>query len=322
MLAADPKFPNIKVDKFSSLTLEVELENNTNSVIPFFALNICIMIAFCIVTCMMTDWVKSKPILGLMGVISAIMATIVSFGLVIYCGMAFIGINLASPFLMLGIGIDDTFVMLGAWRRTSVHDTVPERMAQTFRDAAVSITITSITDMLSFFIGVITPFPCVQIFCVYTGACVAFTYLWHITFFGGCMAIAGYAEKQNRHSLTCLKVTPKSKSGNKNFMYRIFCSGGISPEDPFNKKDNAENAIMIFFRDYVAHLLNKTWFKCVIFLAFAVYLGGASYGISHLKEGLERRKLARFDSYSVDFYNLEDKYFRELPYRVNVSFFL
>ena len=31
-----------------------------------------------------------------------------------YCGMELIGINLAAPFLMLGIGIDDTFVMLAA----------------------------------------------------------------------------------------------------------------------------------------------------------------------------------------------------------------
>ena len=40
----------------------------------------------------------------------------------------------------------------------------------------------------------------------------AFTYLWHITFFGACMAFAGYAEKNNRHALTCRKVVPKSES--------------------------------------------------------------------------------------------------------------
>ena len=102
--------------------------------------------------------------------------------------------------------------MLGSWRRTKIQSSVKERMATTYEEAGVSITITSITDMLSFFVGVITPFPCVQIFCIYTGAAVAFTYLWHITFFGGCMAVAGYAESTNRHSLTCMKVKPKSES--------------------------------------------------------------------------------------------------------------
>ena len=95
-------------------------------------------------------------------------------GLIMYCGIPFIGINMAAPFLMLGIGIDDTFVMLGAWRRTSIHAPVEDRMSEAFRDAAVSITITSVTDMLSFFVGVITPFPCVRIFCIYTGKNVYF----------------------------------------------------------------------------------------------------------------------------------------------------
>ena len=212
---------NIVVDRFTSLTLEQELEENTNSVIPYFSLNIGIMIIFCIVTCMMTDWVKSKPILGLLGVCSAILASISAFGCVMYFGMDFIGINLAAPFLMLGIGIDDTFVLLAAWRRTSVHDSVPTRMANCYREAGVSITITSVTDMLSFWIGIITPFPCVRIFCVYTGACVVFTYVWHITLFGGCMAVAGYAEKQNRHAFTCCTVLPKSQSG------ELYCSNVV-----------------------------------------------------------------------------------------------
>lgn len=94
--------PDIDVLRFSSLTLEQELENNTNSVLPFFTLNVGIMIAFCVMTCMMTDWVKSKPLLGLLGVVSSILGTIAALGLAVYVGIPFTGINLAAPFLMLG----------------------------------------------------------------------------------------------------------------------------------------------------------------------------------------------------------------------------
>jgi len=52
---------------------------------------------------MMGDAVRSKPFLGLMGNISAIMATLAAFGLAMYCGIEFIGINLAAPFLMIGM---------------------------------------------------------------------------------------------------------------------------------------------------------------------------------------------------------------------------
>lgn len=51
---------------------------------------------------MMADWVRSKPWLGLLGNLSATMATASAFGFCIYLGIDFIGINLAAPFLMIG----------------------------------------------------------------------------------------------------------------------------------------------------------------------------------------------------------------------------
>lgn len=101
-LVGSVPFDHIKVARFSSLTLEIELENNTNSVMPYFSINIAIMVIFCVVTCMMSDWVRSKPYLGLIGVVSALLGSITAFGLVMLTGVPFIGINLAAPFLMLG----------------------------------------------------------------------------------------------------------------------------------------------------------------------------------------------------------------------------
>ena len=52
------------------------------------------------------------------------------------------------------------------------------------------------------------------------------------------------------------------------------------------------------------------------------FLGVSAWGVTQLREGLERRKLSRYDSYSVTYYDTDDKYFREYPYRVNVSIVL
>lgn len=159
---------------------------------------------------MMGDVVRSKPWIGFLGNLSAIMATIAAFGLACYLKIDFIGLNLAAPFLMISIGIDDTFVMLAAWRRTSTKLSVPDRMAIMMSDAAVSITITSVTDMVSFWIGIMSPFPSVQIFCAYSALAVLFIFVWHITFFAGWMAIFGYFEESNRHSIFGYKVMPVS----------------------------------------------------------------------------------------------------------------
>src|SRR2546425_278117 len=58
--------------------------------------------------------------------------------------------------------MDDAFVLLAAWRRTSPSLSVSKRLGQTYAEAAVSITITSLTNFISFMIGTITPFPSVR----------------------------------------------------------------------------------------------------------------------------------------------------------------
>ena len=99
----------------------------------------------------------------------------------------------------------------------------------------------------------------------------------------------------------------------------MFCSGGINKEDPWNPKDNKENGLMVFFRDVVGTWLNRPTSKALVLTVFLLYLGLACWGVTNLKEGLEKRRLSRFDSYSVSYYNTEDKYFKEYPFRISVS---
>lgn len=100
--AAAANYENIIVSRFISTTLQKELDSNTHSLVPFFSVTIIIMILFSVGTCMMADWVCSKPWLGLLGCVSAGVAVVAAFGLCVYCGIEMIGINLAAPFLMLG----------------------------------------------------------------------------------------------------------------------------------------------------------------------------------------------------------------------------
>lgn len=95
-------FEHISTARFASRTLDLELEKNTRTVVPFFSTTFFIMVVFSVGACTMSDWVRSKPLLGLLGTLSAIAGTLSAFGVIIYCGVKFIGINLAAPFLLVG----------------------------------------------------------------------------------------------------------------------------------------------------------------------------------------------------------------------------
>ncbi len=185
-----------------------------------------------------------------------------------------------------------------------------------------------------------TPFPCIRIFCIYTGVAMAFTYLWHITMFGGFLALAGRAEAKNRHGLfQCIEVTPKSVAlkENRSWLYRTFMTGGVNPEDPGNPIDNKEHAGMAFFRDKLGEWLNLPLVKAVVLVVFAVYLANGKskqiihspglcvhfdisgiWGVTEIREGLEKRNTANYDSYSVVYYDMDDAYFKEYAFTISV----
>lgn len=108
-------------------------------------------------------------------------------------------------------------------------------------------------------------------------------------------------------------------SANRSWLYRALCSGGVDPDDPYNPIDNPEHGCMSWFRDYLAVALNCRPVKVIVILIFACYLAGALYGLTTLQEGLDRRKLSKNDSYSITFYDRQDYYFREFPYRIQVD---
>lgn len=72
-------------------------------------------------------------------------------------------VNKILPFLLLGIGVDDMFVIMQCWnnlfpdcltKRSKIS--IPDRMGMALKHAGVSITVTSLTDIAAFGVGAST----------------------------------------------------------------------------------------------------------------------------------------------------------------------
>ncbi|KAA0189999.1 hypothetical protein HAZT_HAZT000998 [Hyalella azteca] len=55
-------------------------------------------------------------------------------------------------------------------------------------------------------------------------------------------------------------------------------------------------------------------------MVFAVYISFAVYGCTVIGDGMEMRKMVRYDSYSLNFFNFVDKYFSSFGYRPMIMF--
>ena len=93
---------HIDIVRMTSTSLEEELSKSTSDIIGLFAIAFSILIIFAICSCAMTDWVRSKTLLASVGVLSAGMAIISSFGLLTYLGLPFIDVVASTPFLIIG----------------------------------------------------------------------------------------------------------------------------------------------------------------------------------------------------------------------------
>ncbi|XP_020350159.2 patched domain-containing protein 3 [Oncorhynchus kisutch] len=295
----------IQVSYFTSNSREEEFKENSKSVIPLFSVTYFLAISFSIISCLRLDCVRNKVWVAIFGALSAGLAVLSSFGLLLLCGMPFAMTVATAPFLILGIGVDDMFIMISCWQQTQVHDNVEDRMAATYKEAAVSITITTLTDALAFYIGLLTPFRSVQSFCMYTGTAVLFCYLYNITFFGAFLALNGSREKGNRHWLTCMKVPEPEDSPEK---YNICCVGGA-----YDQETGKEEVMPInnFFKMYYGPFLTNTWTKVFVILLYAGYLGSSIYGCFQIQEGIDLKNLAADSSYVGSYYDNEDQYFSE-----------
>lgn len=118
---------------------------------------------------------------------SVALAYAASNGLAIYWGGKTAGMNQLLPFLMIGIGVDDAFVIVSAIDQTDARDSIENRMKLAIMHSGSSITITSLTNSLAFFLGCSTSLPGLSNFCFFAGLGVIFLYLTTLTVFASYM---------------------------------------------------------------------------------------------------------------------------------------
>lgn len=176
-------------------------------------------------------------VLSVMGMLVIGLSIGASFGLCFFMGIFYADMHPIIPFLLMGIGVDDMFVIVQSLENMSPVERalpVPQRIALTMKHAGVSITVTSVTDMAAFLIGsttvsraaafpklysltflsAIQNIPILRAFCLFCAFGVLFLYIFAATFFVGCLAV-DEQRMRDRRVCPCLKPKPRSWQPNK-----------------------------------------------------------------------------------------------------------
>ncbi|KFO30816.1 patched domain-containing protein 3 [Fukomys damarensis] len=298
----------VQVFHFTSLSRQLEFEVTSKTVIPLFHLAYLLVILFAVTSCFRLDCIRSKVLVAVFGVSSAVLAVVSSFGLMLHIGVPFVIIVKNSPFLILGVGVDDMFIMISAWQKTSLMDSIRKRMSKVYAHVAVSITITTTTNVLAFYTGIMSSFRSIQYFCIYTGTTLLFCYFYSITWFGAVMALDGKRE------VVCLQWLKRPGQKWSSLKKACCLPFGSVPDE----RETDVHPMNVFFRDYFGPFLTRTKTKFFIVLTYILYMTSSIYGCLQVQEGLDLRNLAGDDSYITPYFDTEEDYFSDYGPRVMV----
>ena len=133
--------------------------------------------------------VKCRVFAATIGVASTIMAYAASFGISSLLGLKVSNFHPVLPFLLLGIGADDMYVIASVVDQVNPKMSRQRVMGKALKLGGVSILITSLTDAVAFMLSGLSSLPALRSFAIFAGFGVLFDFIFEVSFFASFLAI-------------------------------------------------------------------------------------------------------------------------------------
>lgn len=180
----------VHMNAFRSRDDSLRASTSESSDVLFVFLTFALLIAYSTSLNFSCDLFRSKSYPALAGVCSSALGLIAGMGLMSLCGIAFVPTALVCPFLVVGVGVDDMFVIVNAYSLAYMVDSARDRCILSLKDTGnnviipmmmimmpllsyyvgLAITITTATSLISFIIGLNTQYLSIKNFCWFCGA--------------------------------------------------------------------------------------------------------------------------------------------------------
>ncbi|OWF47217.1 Patched domain-containing protein 3 [Mizuhopecten yessoensis] len=296
----------------SSMSVTAEFVKGIFGEKKFFVLTILFMLLYSTFAISGGNCVSGRHTLAAAGVISTCLAVLGAFGAVSGAGVKYVNICGVIPFLIVGIGLDDMFILMACMADTPKTIPVKDRVKRMMRTGGISVTMTSLTDFLAFLIGSTSVFSSVQYFCTYTA--VLFCYLNQLLFFVPCIIINERRTFEWRHCITCQETRSYKQLREADHGVALsLCCGGEPPKTP----SDSESPLERYPKRLIQKVISTTPVKVGCMLLFMGYIGMSIYGAVNVSQNFKVSYLVPEDSYVYRYLTWTE---RDFPNEVVVSF--
>uniref|UniRef100_H2UJJ8 Patched 1 n=1 Tax=Takifugu rubripes TaxID=31033 RepID=H2UJJ8_TAKRU len=200
-----------KVLTFTTTTLEDILKSFSDVSVIRVASGYLLMLAYACLTMLRWDCAKSQGAVGLAGVLLVTLSVAAGLGL---CSLLGITFNAATtqvlPFLALGVGVDDVFLLAHAFSETGQNKRIPfeDRTGECLKRTGASVALTSISNVTAFFMAALIPIPALRAFSLQAAVVVVFNFAMVLLIFPAILSMDLYRREDRRFDIFCCFYSP------------------------------------------------------------------------------------------------------------------
>ena len=259
--------------------------------LPFIAAGFVVMSLYVLLMMGKFDIVEHRAWLLVPALTSVIFGVVFSVGVTSVIGLPFTDTHAVMALLLLAIGIDDAFVVVGVLdnlTRKEYSDTIEQTFGKVMKRAGVSISITSLTSIVSFAVCGITVIPGVSSFCLGCAIGLLAIYALTVSFFFATLVLKSKHVAETRDG--CLFWIKRKK------------------EAETKEESSGRVSMSSLFRSY-SQILVKTPCMVLVIVVTLLILGVGVWKASEVDFRFHAPDLISDDSYLRSYYNKRDLYF-------------
>ena len=147
----------------SERSMDDAIAESSGSDITLVSITFTLMISFaCFMLGKFLNPLTGHSLLANAGVFAVALGILAGFGVAMWLRVPFVSIVGVLPFLVLGIGIDDMFIMVDELDRQPRDLSTTDKIKAVMKHSGATVTMTTMTDLVAFAVSTSTSFPAIR----------------------------------------------------------------------------------------------------------------------------------------------------------------
>ena len=297
------------LEQFNESAFAMEFERGFLENVPFWVTALTLMSVVTAVIFFKRDPVQSRMAVGLGASATVIFATTAGFGLLFICGVPMTSITGVLLFVLVGIGLDDSFIIVADFYRHPQSFPIEERVHKTMDNVGLAIFTTSLTSACAFGLGCISSIPAVFWVCLYAFPTISIIFLYTVTMFVAIIVIDERRVDTNRRDLLCF-ISKKSQS-TEAAIPRDAPAGGVE-----GQPNSYVDRLMVGYAD----VLLQPVVKVLVLVIFAAIFAVCAWSTTLLKQEFNVELVLPQGSYAVTFLRSLETYTSSEGFETTIFF--